>query len=215
MGICEGIIKRKLDLIWVCQTHVNDITKEKLAIMKKAGCHQVCFGVESGDPHIQRIIRKNLDLDKVRAVVKMTQRAGIDTRCSFMFGNQYETPETMQRTIDFAKSLKPDFASFNIATPFPGTELRSWAIENGYLVNSAYEALDSTTYVMVTPTLPVGTVEHYCSKAFRSFYYSPKYVWWRIKKIRDSEEFIRVAKSGFYALRSFPTLTRAMSKDVR
>ena len=215
MGICEGIIKRNLDLIWICQTHVNDITKEKLAIMKRAGCHQVCFGIESGDPHIQKIIRKNLDLDKVRAVVKMTQKAGIDARCSFMFGNQDERPETLQHTIDFAKSLKPDFASFNIATPFPGTELRSWAIENGYLANSAYEALDSTTCVMVTPNLPVGTVEYYCNKAFRSFYFSSNYVWRRIKKIHDSEEFIRVAKSGFYAVRSLPTLGKSLLKKVR
>jgi anaerobic magnesium-protoporphyrin IX monomethyl ester cyclase len=214
MGICEGLLKRKLDLLWVCQTHVNHITKEKLAIMKRAGCHQVCFGIESGDPNIQKIIKKNLDLDKVRTIVQMTQDTGIDARCSFMFGNQYETPETMQRTIDFARSLKPDFASFNIATPFPGTELHAWAIENGYLVNSSYEALDSTTYVMVTPNLPLGSVEYYCNKAFRSFYYSPKYVWWRIKKIRDSEEFIRVAKSGFYAMRSLPTLGRVILKKV-
>jgi hypothetical protein len=44
----------------------------------------------------------------------------------------------------------------NIATPFPSTELRAWAIENGYLVNSAYEALDSTTYVKVTPIPPLA-----------------------------------------------------------
>jgi len=156
-----------------------------------------------------------LDLDKVKTIAKMTQDTGIDARCSFMFGNQYETPETMQRTIDFAKSLKPDFASFNIATPFPGTELRAGAIENGYLVNTSYEALDSTTYVMLTPNLPLGTVENYCNKAFRSFYYSPKYVWWRIKKIRDIEELLRVGKSGFYAIRSLPTLGRTLLKKVR
>lgn len=63
--------------------------------------------------------------------------------------------------------------------------------------------------------LHLGTVENYCNKAFRSFYYSPKYVWWRIKKIRDSEEFIRVAKSGFYALKSLPTLGRVIMKKVR
>jgi len=66
-----------------------------------------------------------------------------------------------------------------------------------------------------TPNPSLGTVEYYCNKAFRSFYYSPKYVWWRIKKIRDSEEFIRVAKSGFYAVRSLPTLGRVILKKVR
>jgi radical SAM superfamily enzyme YgiQ (UPF0313 family) len=129
-------------------------------------------GWERGDPEMQKVINKNLDLGRVRAVVAMTRKAGIDVRCSFMFGNQCETPQTMQRTIDFARELAPDFASFNIATPYPGTYLRSWAIENGYLANRSYEALDSTSYTLVTNTLPPGTVERYCDRAFRTFYSS-------------------------------------------
>ena len=213
VGVCEALIKKRLDLIWVCQTHVNCIDEEKLAIMKRAGCHQVCFGIESGDPEIQKLVNKNLDFDRVRAVVAMTKKAGIDVRCSFMFGNQYETPETMQRTIDFARELAPDFASFNIATPYPGTYLRSWAIENGYLANPSYEALDSTSYTLVTKTLPPGTVEQYSYHAFRSFYYSPRYVARRLLKIRDLEEALRVAKSAFYAARSLPLLAKTLLKQ--
>ena len=209
-GICEGLIKRNLDLTWVCMTHVNNITEEKLKLMKRAGCHQICYGVESGDPKIQKMINKNLDLDKVRIVVQMTQKVGLDVRCSFMFGNQYETPETMQRTIDFAKSLRPDFASLNIATPFPGTHFRSWAIENGYLKNQSYEALDSSAYTLVTPDLPSGTVERYVNKAFRSFYYSPDYILRRIVNIRDVVELRRVAKSAFYAIKSLPAVVSSL-----
>jgi len=137
-------------------------------------------------------------------VVRMTQKIGIDVRCSFMFGNQYETPETMQRTICFAKDLRPDFASFNIATPYPGTLFRSWAVENGYLANPNYEALDSSTYTLVTPDLPIGTVGKYVNKAFRSFYYTPDYILRRLLKIRDPAELRRVAESALFAFKSLP-----------
>ncbi len=209
-GICEGIIQLNLDVIWVCQTHVNNITREKLRMMKKAGCHQICFGVESGDPGIQKAIRKNLNLQRVKETVRMTQSEGIDARASFMFGNQYETTETMQRTIDFARKLSPDFASFNIATPYPGTYFREWALENGYLVNDKYEALDSTTYTLVTPDLPPGTVEKYCNKAFRSFYYHPRYVVRRLQHIRDMGDFIRFVKSIYYAFKLIPHALRGL-----
>ena len=207
-GICEGIIRLNLDLIWVCQTHVKNIDQQKLEMMRKAGCHQVCFGVESGDAEIQKKINKNLDFEKVKEVVQMTRRAGLDVRCSFMFGNQYETPETMQRTIDLAKKLKPDFASFNIATPYPGTYFRSWAIENGYLVDARWEALDSAAYTLVTPDLPPGTVEKYVDRAFKSFYYRPGYVFRRLLHIRSREDVVRYVKSAFYALSSIPTIFR-------
>ena len=203
-GVCEGLINRNLNLTWVCMTHVNNITEEKLKVMKRAGCHQICYGVESGDPVIQKIIYKNLDLERVKTVVRLTQKIGIDVRCSFMFGNQYETPETMQRTICFAKDLKPDFASFNIATPYPGTLFRSWAIENNYLTNRSYEALDSSAYTLITPDLPLGIVEKYVNKSFRSFYYSPDYIFRRLLKIRDTVELRRVAESAYYAFKSLP-----------
>jgi len=212
MGICEGLIKRHLDLIWVCMTHVQHVNVEKLRAMKAAGCHQLCFGVESGDPHIQKVINKNLDLNVVRNAVAMAQKVGLDVRCSFMFGNESETCQTMQRTIDFAKSLKIEFASFNIATPYPGTHLRNWALNNGYLANPDYEALDSTTYTIVTPDLPPGTVEAYCSKAFRSFYYSPHYMLRRFKKMRDLEELKRVAKSAVYAMKTLPVVMKQLTK---
>jgi len=214
-GICEGLIKLKLDVIWVCMTHVNNISQEKLRVMKKARCHQVCFGVESGDREIQKAIQKNLNFQRVKEAVRMTQREGIDARCSFMFGNQYETPETMQRTIDFAKSLAPDFASFNIATPYPGTYFRDWAIENGYLANESNEALDSTTYTLVTPSLPPGTVEKYCNKAFRSFYYSPGYILRRLRHIRDVRDVVRYVKSAFYAFKAAPSILRTMRQRHR
>jgi anaerobic magnesium-protoporphyrin IX monomethyl ester cyclase len=205
-GICELLIKKKLDLIWACQTHVKNISEEKLRIMKRAGCHQICFGVESGDAAIQKATRKNLDPKQVHQVVRLTQSIGIDARCSFMFGNQFETPETLQRTIDLAIWLAPDFASFNIATPFPGTHLRTWAMDNGCLADPSYEALDSTSYTLVTRDLPPGTVEKYCQKAFRRFYFSPRYLFRRMRRIRDLEGLVRVVKSAFYAARLIPML---------
>jgi anaerobic magnesium-protoporphyrin IX monomethyl ester cyclase len=210
VGICEGLIERDLDVIWVCMTHVNAINREKLKLMKRAGCHQVCFGIEAGDPEIQRIINKNIDFEKAKKVVRMTQAAGMDARCSFMFGNQNETPQTLQRSIDLAKELKPDFASFNIATPYPGTEFRDWAVEHGYLANDDYAALDSTSYILETPDLPKGTVEKYCEKAFRSFYYTPTYVFRRLRHIRDGEDALRYAKSACYAATTLPDLGRKL-----
>lgn len=202
MNICEGMIRAKLDLIWVCMGHVNTVNPEKLKIMKKAGCHNICYGVESGDPVIQKTINKNLDFQKVKEVVKMTQKAGIAARCSYMFGNHTETPATMQRTIDLAIKLKSDYASFNIATPYPGTYLRQWAVENKYLVDDSYESLDSSVYTIVTPELPAGTVEQYCNKAFKKFYFRLGYILQRLMNIRTKDDILLYLKSIFYAIRS-------------
>ena len=58
-----------------------------------------------------------------------------------MFGNPGESEETLKKTINFAMKLNPTFASFNITTPYPGTELRRWAIETRVFKNAMSTAL--------------------------------------------------------------------------
>ena len=42
------MIENKLDLEWVCDTRVDLVNDELLALMSKAGCKTIWFGVESG-----------------------------------------------------------------------------------------------------------------------------------------------------------------------
>ena len=48
-----------------------------------------------------------------------------------MLGLPYDTKETMQETIDFAKQLDLDEAIFSIATPMAGTKFYDLISEKG------------------------------------------------------------------------------------
>ena len=130
---CELVIAEKVNISWSCFSRVDCVDRETLDILKKAGCHQIMYGVESADPQILLNIRKRINLPRVEEVVKMTKEVGINCRLAFMFGNPGETEETMQKTLNYAVELDPDLAVFNIATPYPGTEMYYWAKEEGYL----------------------------------------------------------------------------------
>ena len=58
---------------------------------------------------------------QVEAAVRAAERAGIRTVAFFMFGLPGESEADMDETIEFAKRLEPTYASFNVATPYPGT----------------------------------------------------------------------------------------------
>jgi radical SAM superfamily enzyme YgiQ (UPF0313 family) len=47
MAIAEGIIKKKLDIIWTCESRVNLVDEELLRKMKQAGCYAIAYGIES------------------------------------------------------------------------------------------------------------------------------------------------------------------------
>ena len=188
---CNLILKNKLDLTWCCFSRVDTVDFDLLKEMKKAGCYQVLYGVESADPQILANIKKRITLEKVEETVANTKKAGIEVRLSFMFGNPGETEETIKKTIQYAISLDPDLVSFNITTPYPGTEMFKWAKENNYLIHEDWSKYNFAKPVMNLPTITSEKVLEYYKKAHRQFYFRPTYILKRLMKIRSVEDFKR------------------------
>jgi len=188
--LCEKIISEKLDISWSCFARVDFVDEDLLKIMKLAGCHQIMYGVESGDEEILKNIHKKISFEKVEKIVKITKKLGIEVRAAFMFGNPGETIETMQKTIDYAIKLKPDVVIFNITTPYPGTEMFKWAKEKGILITENWNEYDLSKPIMNLPTVKPEDVIKYYNKAYKDFYIRPGYLLNRVLKIRNLSDVI-------------------------
>ena len=101
------MIENKLDLEWVCDTRVDLVNDELLALMSKAGCKTIWFGVESGSQKILQRIGRNTTPEQVETAFKLCKKNGIKTACSFMLGLPDETLTDMEISLKFAKKLEP------------------------------------------------------------------------------------------------------------
>jgi radical SAM superfamily enzyme YgiQ (UPF0313 family) len=138
---CKRLQKEKLNFKWGCQARVNTISEETLIEMKKAGCVQLDFGVESGSAKVLNALKKGTNPDMIRNAFKITKKVGINTMATFMLGNPEEKMEDLNETFSLAKEIKPDFVSFFHTTPFPGTELMEMAVKNGWIEKPEYSKL--------------------------------------------------------------------------
>jgi len=127
LSLCEELIKRSLNVSWICETHATSLNVEVAKAMKAAGCEQVHIGVESGDQEILRRSGKNVTLEKVRASVHAARQAKLFIQANFIFGHPNETEQTAQSTVDFAATLGADRCGFAIMVPFPGTDVYEMA----------------------------------------------------------------------------------------
>ena len=134
--ICELIVSNKLNkkFKWACTTHCSAINHDVLKLMKEAGCDLVEFGIESGNDEILKRMGKRLNKEIARKAVKAAKEVGLKTFGNFILGHPYETKETIQQTIDFAKELNTTHVSFGAMVPYPGTEIYEMAKkgEGGY-----------------------------------------------------------------------------------
>lgn len=195
--ICDEILRRKLKIVWTCRVHVKNISRKLLKIMKRAGCWQIGFGIETGDSTMLKNINKNMTLKESRSAVTWAKEFGMNVKVSFMFGLPGETKETIQRTIDFAKTLKADIVNFHIFIPFPGTELFKRMCQAGTLLHRNYQyycQLNLPKY-MHLPYIPLGVKEEQIrqasSRAHKSFYLRPSYIYSQLIQVRSFSDVYR------------------------
>ena len=195
-AFCRLLLESGLNISWSCFSRVDCIDRETLLLMKKSGCHQILYGVESADKAVLQNIRKGIDLEKVKAAVKMTKEIGISPRCSFMIGNPGETAETIEKTIRFAVELDPDLAMFNITVPFPGTKMFEWAKENSLLLSENWDDYNLSKQVMRLPTISNEDLQLFYSAAYRRFFLRPKYMLRRLMGVRSVDDAIELANGA-------------------
>ena len=120
--ICQGIIAKGMEIAFYTDMRVDNIDEELLFWMKKAGCFVIAYGVESGSDKILKNIGKGITKEQVINAIKLTKKVGIKTYALLMVGNQGETDETIQETIDLMNELEVDLHSTNgFVWVYPGT----------------------------------------------------------------------------------------------
>ncbi len=197
-AICRLIIKRGLRFSWTCLARVNQIEPKMLNLMKRAGCWQISFGIESGNDEILKGIKKGITKKMVQKAIKTTDEAGIQSLGFFILGLPGETESTMNETIEFAKSLPLNAANFTIATPFPGTELWFLAKKRGFLKNVSYGKLMVNLpekLHFIPKGLKAKTLLEYEKRAYKEFYRNPKFILRQIKEIETLAELYRKTKA--------------------
>jgi radical SAM superfamily enzyme YgiQ (UPF0313 family) len=121
--ICKKIIEKELKITWVAISRVNYVNEEMLCWMRKAGCIQISYGVESGSEKIRGVLNKNIKTDDIKRAFALTTKYGILARAYFIYGSPGENWETIQETIDLINEIKPLSIIFYILDIFPGTAL--------------------------------------------------------------------------------------------
>ncbi|TLM90379.1 MAG: B12-binding domain-containing radical SAM protein, partial [Actinobacteria bacterium] len=75
---CALLEQAGLDLVWSCTGRVDAVSPELLSAMKRAGCWQVAYGVETGSQELLDELCKGTTLEQVRTAVAWTHAAGIE-----------------------------------------------------------------------------------------------------------------------------------------
>lgn len=190
MAMCEEVLRRDLKIFWQGSTRVDAVDPEMLKIMKRAGCKQLKFGIESGSEEILKLMQKGISKEQAVNAFRRCKKEKIRIGAYFIIGYAKENECTIQETIDFAKELDPDFVMFYAGIPLPNTDFHKLAVEEKKVDPDYWR-----NYVLGknNDRIPylIPDMEKWIRRAFRSFYGRPSFlirkllnvnVWWAAMK---------------------------------
>jgi len=172
--ICSLISHKLRKIKFRCTSRVDCVDKKLLSSLKKAGCDEICYGVESGSNDILRNINKGFTKETVIRTVKETKDAGLRVKLYFMLGLPGDTEKTMQETIEFSKELEPDEADFYIMTPYPGSEL--WSNPTKFGIKIDFDP--KWRYIQAGNSIRVDIMhENLKKRIIHNYYKQAKQIW--------------------------------------
>jgi hopanoid biosynthesis associated radical SAM protein HpnJ len=130
LELCRKL--KPLKLTWSCNARVTT-DFETLKEMKDAGCRLLVVGFESGDPGILKSIKKGATVEQALAFMKNCRQVGLAVHGDFQIGHPGETPESIEKTVQFALRLDPKTIQVSISHPYPGTQFYNELKDQGYL----------------------------------------------------------------------------------
>jgi radical SAM superfamily enzyme YgiQ (UPF0313 family) len=111
VDFCNGVLESGEKFYWGCSARTDCIDDELIALMAKAGCRGIFFGIETGSARLQRIVKKKLDLTEAAARIRYTDKYKIKTAVSLITGFPEENTDDLRDTLHFfVDSLRYDYA---------------------------------------------------------------------------------------------------------
>ena len=155
---------------------------------------------------ILNVLRKGIILEQVEKAFKLSKKIGLETLAYFMIGSPTETKEDILETIRFAKKINPDFTHITITTPFPSTDLYRMGLEQKIWPNDYWQEFAKHPHADFVPSAweKILTKEELVllvQKAYRAFYFRPKYLLRRLLKLTSFEELKTKSKAALQLLK--------------
>lgn len=176
-AICEEIIARGLDVRWFGNARADNLQDPAFVErLKRSGCWMLALGIETESDETRKDMMKRLESEKIRKALVNMRAAGIKSFGFFILGYPGEDVAALDRTINYAIDLDPDFANFYPAVPYPGTELYNKAKREGLLASEDWTKMEYSYYLLEGNGLNERVVMDAVNRAKRRFFLRPSYV---------------------------------------
>jgi radical SAM superfamily enzyme YgiQ (UPF0313 family) len=187
--LCEAMVREKLPFTWSCNSHPNLLDLATMKLMKRAGCWQIAYGVESGSQRVLNVVKHEVKLPRLRETLRMTREAGIRAKGYLMIGHPTENLESLEETRSFLEDVDLDVAQVTKFTPYPGTPAYPTIHQYGSFTED-WDRMNAMNFIFIPHGLNETVLEDYFQRCYKAFYTRPRVLWGLARSFAASPSYI-------------------------
>lgn len=192
--LCNLIIDNNIDITWSCASRVDVVKPELLALMKKAGCWEISFGLESGSNELLQEMDKSASLERSVQALQWTDAAGIRSKGLFMLGYPGENHDTIAQTKQFLKQVPLTIMNLTKFTPYPGSPIYR-DLYGTNIRDDHWEKMNGMNFLWTPEALTQEELDTNYRQVLMSFYQTPRISWYYTKfTLRHPQHLFRLIK---------------------
>ncbi len=166
-------LRQNWRLYFVNGLRADIMTRELVDLMVEAGTVWVTYAIESGSQRIQKLVKKNMNLDRATEIINYSQDRGVVVNVNTMYGFPTETTAEAQQTLDYLDGLHmPSLLPYHFCLRgYEGCEIVEQAAAAGWDA-SAFLADGTLSYHDIpngTNTFPRAEMRAHVSRYHRQF----------------------------------------------
>ncbi len=164
LGNFLGEYSKKIGIPFRCNARADLIDKETAKLLRKSGCYMVSMAIETGNEELRRtVLNKNITNRQIRQAFAHFKKQGIKIYSHNMIGIPYETPQTVQETINLNREVGVDVAQCWIFYPYPGTQAYELCKKNNWISSRKVTNVASLNVISILdqPTITKEQISYY------------------------------------------------------
>jgi anaerobic magnesium-protoporphyrin IX monomethyl ester cyclase len=199
IDFCDRIINSgmKITIAFPNGLRGDLLDEHQLRKLRQAGTIFIGFAIETGSPRMQKLIKKNIQLERIRENIEIAHSLGIHPHGFFMIGFPGETLDEMKMTVKFMLSSKLHSCGLFVVMPFEGTELGAMAKEMGKAPVSNFSLSYHTENFVNLTKSPAASVNRLRRQAILRFYLNPVRLFVLVRDFPNKRELGKLARIFF------------------
>lgn len=128
----RDLYRAKVGVPFCFMERPENMTDEKVRVIKEAGAQIASIGIESGDEQLRKnLLNRRLSTEKIVSAFRASRKYGITSHAFTIIGFPHESDDSAKETFKLLKEARPDTAQTTIFYPLRKTKLYDIVVEEG------------------------------------------------------------------------------------